>query len=85
MGLLGWIVLGGIAGWIAKSATGVGNDRGCLFNIAVGVLGSVIGGLVFNWLGEESVTGFNLWSLFVATVGAVIFLWIASMLGGRSK
>ena len=85
MGLLGWIILGGIAGWIAKSATGVGNERGCLFNIVIGVLGSVVGGLVFSWLGEESVTGFNLWSLFVATVGAVLFLWIARLLGVGSK
>ncbi len=85
MGLLGWIILGGIAGWIAKTATGVGAERGCIFNIVIGVLGSVIGGLVFSWLGEESVTGFNLWSLLVATVGAVLFLWIARLLGGRSK
>jgi uncharacterized membrane protein YeaQ/YmgE (transglycosylase-associated protein family) len=86
MGLLGWIILGGIAGWIAKLATGVGTERGCLFNIAIGILGSVVGGLIFNWLGEQPVTGFNLWSLFVATVGAIVFLWIARMLGvGRAR
>jgi uncharacterized membrane protein YeaQ/YmgE (transglycosylase-associated protein family) len=82
MGILGWIILGGIAGWIAKIATGVGSERGCLFNIAVGIVGSVVGGLLFSWLGERSITGFNIWSLFVATVGAVVFLWLARMLGG---
>lgn len=85
MGILGWIVLGGIAGWIAKSATGVGAEHGCLFNVIVGIIGSVVGGLLFSWLGEESVTGFNPWSLFVATVGAIAFLWVASLFGAGRR
>jgi len=78
MGLLGWIILGGFAGWIAKSVTGVGEKRGCLFNIVVGVIGSVIGGLIFSYFGGVGVTGLNLYSLAVAAVGAVVFLWIGS-------
>jgi uncharacterized membrane protein YeaQ/YmgE (transglycosylase-associated protein family) len=85
MGLLGWIILGGLAGWIAKNVTGIGVERGCLFNVFVGVIGSVVGGLIFSYLGEQSVTGFNAWSLFVATAGAVVFLWIASFFGGSKK
>ncbi len=85
MGLLGWIILGGIAGWIAKNVTGVGVDKGCLFNVFIGVIGSVVGGFVFSYLGEAPVTGFNIWSLFVATMGAVLFLWLANLLGGGKK
>ena len=85
MGILGWILLGGIAGWIGKSVTGIGSNKGCIFNIVIGVIGSVVGGMIFSWLGEESVTGFNPWSLFVATVGAIAFLWIASLLGAGKK
>jgi uncharacterized membrane protein YeaQ/YmgE (transglycosylase-associated protein family) len=83
MGILGWIVLGGLAGWIAKNVTGVGERRGCIFNVIVGMLGAVAGGLIFSWLGKQGVTGFNLWSLFVAVIGAVVFLGIARMLGGK--
>lgn len=83
MGLLGWIILGGIAGWIAKSVTGVGEKRGCLFNIIVGVIGSVVGGLIFNALGGHGITGFNLWSLLVAAVGAIVFLGVASAFGRK--
>jgi len=85
LSLLGWIVLGGIAGWIAKVATGVGEKRGCIFNIVVGIIGSVVGGFVFSFVGKTGVTGFNIWSLFVAAVGAVIFLWIASFFGKKRK
>ena len=85
MGLLGWIILGGLAGWIAKNVTGVGVNRGCLFNVFVGVIGSVVGGLIFSYFGEESVTGFNTWSLFVATAGAVVFLWVGGLFGGGKK
>jgi uncharacterized membrane protein YeaQ/YmgE (transglycosylase-associated protein family) len=83
MGILGWILLGGLAGWIAKNVTGVGVNKGCLFNILIGVIGSVVGGLIFSYFGKSSVTGFNIWSLFVATAGAVVFLWIASLFTGK--
>lgn len=83
MGLIGWIILGGIAGWIAKSVTGVGERRGCIFNIVIGVIGSVVGGMLFNALGGEGITGFNLWSLLVAAAGATVFLGAASLLSGR--
>ena len=81
MSILGWIIIGGIAGWIAKASTGVGERRGCIFNIVIGIIGSVVGGYVFTALGERGMEGFSIWSLFVATVGAVVFLWVARLLG----
>jgi uncharacterized membrane protein YeaQ/YmgE (transglycosylase-associated protein family) len=85
MGILGWIILGGIAGWVAKSITGVGEERGCLYNIVIGIIGSVIGGLIFSYFGGHGVTGFNFYSLAVAAVGAIVFLWIASFFGRKKK
>ena len=72
MGILGWIILGGLAGWIASALTGSG--EGCLMSIVIGIVGAVIGGFVFSLIGGAPVTGLNLWSLFVAVVGAVILL-----------
>ena len=74
MGILAWIVLGGIAGWLAAAVTG--RQQGCLASVIVGIVGAVIGGLLFSFLGGAGITGFNLWSLIVAFVGAVILLAI---------
>ena len=73
MSVIGWIVLGGIAGWIGSmliNKTGEGLFR----DILLGIVGGVIGGWIFAALGVAGVTGFNLWSLFVAVVGAVVVL-----------
>lgn len=73
MGIISWIIFGALAGWIASGIAG--NKRmGCGMNVVIGIVGASIGGLVFNMIGGTGVTGFNLWSLFVAVVGAVILL-----------
>lgn len=74
MGLLAWIILGGLAGWLASAATG--KREGCLLNIIIGIAGAVIGGLIFHLIGGIGITGFNLWSLVVAFVGALVVLAI---------
>lgn len=84
MGIIGWIVLGALAGWIASMITGNDGRMGAGANILVGIIGGIIGGIVMNLLGGYGVTGFNLWSLLVATVGAVVLLMIVnSFSGGR--
>jgi uncharacterized membrane protein YeaQ/YmgE (transglycosylase-associated protein family) len=83
MDILTWIILGGIAGWVAKSVTGIGEQRGCLFNIVVGIIGSVLGGMIFRHFGKAGVTGFNGWSLLVAAVGAIVFLAVAGLFRSR--
>jgi uncharacterized membrane protein YeaQ/YmgE (transglycosylase-associated protein family) len=77
MGLLGMIVLGGLAGWLASMFAGTNARMGLLANIVVGVIGSVVGGLVFHLLGGAGVTGLNLYSLVVAVVGSVLVLAVA--------
>jgi uncharacterized membrane protein YeaQ/YmgE (transglycosylase-associated protein family) len=77
MNLLLFIVLGGIAGWLASIIMHTNARQGVLLNIVVGIVGAFLGGLLFNLLGARGVTGFNLWSLVVALVGAVVLLAIA--------
>jgi len=72
--LLLWILLGGIAGWLASLVMNTNARQGTLMDIVVGIVGAFIGGLVFNLLGAAGATGFNLYSLFVAFIGAVILL-----------
>lgn len=76
MGILSWIVLGGLAGWIASLLMGSDASQGILANIAVGIVGALVGGFLFNLLGGAGVTGFNFYSLLVATIGAALFIWI---------
>ena len=73
MGLIGWIMLGFIVGYIASL---LANNRGegPSFDILLGISGAVIGGWLFNTFGAAGVTGFNVWSLIVAVIGAVVLL-----------
>jgi len=72
--LLLWIVLGGVAGWLASVVMGTRASQGVLIDILLGIVGAFVGGLLFNLLGAAGVTGFNLWSLFVAFIGAIAVL-----------
>jgi uncharacterized membrane protein YeaQ/YmgE (transglycosylase-associated protein family) len=81
MGILGWIIIGGLAGWIASLI--MHEPQGCLMDVVVGVVGAFIGGAVFNLLTGAGFSGFNLWSLVVAVIGAVIFIVILRAIRGR--
>lgn len=76
MGLFAWIVLGGIAGWLASIIAGNNEEQGLFGNIVIGILGAFIGGFLINLLGGEGITGFNPWSLLVAVMGATLLLFI---------
>ena len=82
MGIIAWIELGLIAGWIASKIM-TGSGSGLLMNLVLGVVGAFVGGFLFSVLGGAGVTGFNLWSLLVAVLGAVVVLWIAGMVRSR--
>lgn len=83
MGIIAWLILGAVAGWIASLIMKTDAEQGAIANIVVGIVGAVIGGFVFNLLGGSSVNGFNLYSLLVATVGAIILLAIYKALTGK--
>ena len=83
MSILGWIVLGGIAGWLASIVMKREGKMGLIANIIAGVVGASIGGWVFSQFGGTGVTGFNLPSMLVAFVGAVIILGVLNLIQGR--
>jgi uncharacterized membrane protein YeaQ/YmgE (transglycosylase-associated protein family) len=83
MSILAWIVLGLIAGFIASKIF-VGSGQGMLMDIVLGIVGAVVGGYLFSALGATGITGFNLYSMFVAVVGAIVLLWLYHAITGRS-
>ena len=84
MGVISWIVLGVIAGFIGSKIVNR-SGQGFLRDIALGVAGAIVGGVIFSSFGMTGVTGFNLWSMIVAVVGAVVVLWIYHQLTGRTR
>jgi uncharacterized membrane protein YeaQ/YmgE (transglycosylase-associated protein family) len=82
MSILGWIVFGLITGWIASKIV-ASEGQGCMIDIALGLLGAVVGGGLFSLLGEQVFWRFNLKSMFVAIIGAIIVLLIYHAATGR--
>ena len=82
MSIIAWIVLGLIAGFIASKLVNK-TGEGLVLDIGLGILGAVVGGFVFNQLGAAGVTGFNLYSMLVAVIGAVLVLVIYHAVTGR--
>ncbi len=80
MSILAWVVLGGVAGWIGSILMGTDASQGIILNIVIGILGAVVGGMVFNALGSSGVSGLNLYSLGVAVIGSVIAIWLVQLL-----
>jgi uncharacterized membrane protein YeaQ/YmgE (transglycosylase-associated protein family) len=76
--LLGWLVIGFLAGWLAGLLTR-GRGFGCLGNVAIGLLGAVVGGYLFQLLGVRGPAGF-LGSLLVALVGAGVLLLVVNLM-----
>lgn len=74
MGLIAWIILGAIAGFLASIV--MRSSHGILADIALGIIGGLVGGFIMNLLGQPGVNGFNLYSLIVALIGAVVLIWI---------
>ncbi len=83
MSICGWLILGGLAGWIASLLTGRNERMGCIANIIVGIIGAMIGGWIVAFFGGSGVNGFNFGSLLVSILGAVVLLGIVNILFGR--
>ena len=85
MSILAWIVLGLIAGFLANLIVNKGTG-GLISSLVLGVIGAVVGGFLFNQFGEAGVSGINLYSILVATVGAVVVLFLYHLLmRGRGR
>ena len=82
MSTIAWVLLGGVAGWLGSKIMGTDDKQGVVLNIFVGIIGAWLGGYIFSYFGYAAVTGFNLYSLGVAVVGAVVLLWVVKLLRG---
>lgn len=81
MSLVGWIVVGLLAGWLARWI--VKDDRtGCIYTMIVGVVGAIVGGWLMATIDEEGVDEFSIRSILVAAVGAVVFLLVLQAIAG---
>lgn len=83
MGILLWIIFGALAGWIASVIMKTNSNQGTVSDIIMGIVGSVVGGLLMNLVGQSGVTGFNLYSLVVAVIGAIVVIYFGRMLRNR--
>jgi len=78
MNILIWIIFGAIAGWIADIV--MASDHGLIEDVILGVIGAFVGGFIFNMFGQPGVTGFNLYSVVVAVIGAAVLIFLGRML-----
>ena len=82
MSIIGWLVLGLIAGFIASKVVNK-TGEGLVLDIVLGIVGALVGGWLFAAFGGTGVTGFNLYSMFVAVIGAVVVLVVYHAVVGR--
>jgi uncharacterized membrane protein YeaQ/YmgE (transglycosylase-associated protein family) len=75
MGVISWIILGLIAGWLAGFFVNKPGS-GMFMNIALGVVGAVVGGIIMSAVGVGGVTGINIWSIIVSVIGAIVVIWV---------
>ncbi len=85
IGVISWIVVGLIAGVLAKLIMPGRDPGGFLLTIVIGMIGALIGGFVVQLLGGTGLTGFSIWSILVATLGAIILLALYRLVAGQRR
>lgn len=86
MGIISWIIIGGIAGWIASMIMDTDAEQGILGNIIVGIIGGFLGGFILNLAtGNDHMSGFNLGTFLTAILGSVILLAIVKAVRGPRR
>lgn len=83
MGILAWIVLGLIAGAIAKAIMPGRDPGGFIVTALIGIVGAFIGGFIGNMITGAGINGFSLWSILLAIVGSLLLLWVYRLTTGR--
>lgn len=82
-GILGAIIIGGLAGWVASMILKTDASMGLFANIVVGIVGAIIGNLLLPVFGVSGTTGFSIYSFIVALIGALVLLFLVKMVRGR--
>ncbi len=84
MGILSWIIVGALAGWIGSKMMNTDKSMGAMANIIVGIVGALIGGFIMNnFFGKTGAYGINIYSIVVALLGSIILLAILKMFGKK--
>ena len=84
MSIIGWLILGLIAGFIASKIVNKSGE-GLLLDIGLGVVGAFVGGFLFSAFGAAPVTGLNIYSMIVAVIGAIVVLVVYHAIAGRRR
>ena len=84
MGIISWIILGLIAGFIGSKIVDR-QGQGFWLNMALGIVGALVGGILFSMFGASGVTGLNIYSMIVAIVGSIVVLLIYNVIAGRRR
>ncbi len=82
MSVIGWIILGLIAGFIGSKIVNK-SGQGFFLDIALGIVGAIIGGVIFTFFGASGITGLNIYSLIVAVIGSIVVLWLYHAVTGK--
>ena len=85
MGLIGWIVIGGLAGWIGSKIQNRDAQMGIGLNIVVGIIGGLLGGWLLSVFGVDVAGGGMFFSFLTCLLGAVILLWIINMVTSKRR
>lgn len=80
MGIILWIIFGGLAGWVASIIMKTDSNQGTITDIIMGIVGAVVGGFLMGLVGQSGVTGFNLYSFIVAIIGAIVVIYLGRLL-----
>jgi uncharacterized membrane protein YeaQ/YmgE (transglycosylase-associated protein family) len=83
MGVIAWVVVGLVAGLIARYVTRSRHPRGCILTTVVGIIGALLGGAIMNAAGEGGIGDFGLRSILVAILGSVLFLLVLGAIERR--
>ena len=84
MSIVGWIILGLIAGFVASKIVNK-TGEGVVLDIVLGIIGAMVGGFLFSLIGAAPVTGLNLYSMLVAVIGAIVVLFIYHAIVGNRR
>lgn len=84
LGFFGWIIIGGLAGWIGSKIMGTDASMGIGLNILVGVIGGLLGGFLLSLVGFDVAGGGLIFSFITCLIGAVVLLWIVKLVKSKS-
>ncbi|KQU04296.1 hypothetical protein ASG56_13005 [Rhodococcus sp. Leaf7] len=85
LGIIGWIIIGGLAGWIGSKIMKTDAQQGIILNIVVGIIGGLLGGFLLRAFGVDVQGGGIIFSFVTCLVGAIILLFIVKAVTGRGS